>query len=158
MPAAPAAEDVTVAYALVAADGSTSPGMTVREVGEGRAAWLTGWSPGYDFSRVLRSAIFWAAGREAEAGVLDVTGGDDLFVYAYPGTRTVALLNAGDEAVEATVRCDPVILELPVLAPMPVIDAVTGETLGTVAQLGEGLTVTAIPHCMRLLRVGEQRP
>ncbi len=155
--ARPVAEDVRVACALV--DGETvSPGMTVREVGEGRAAWIAGRSDEYAFSRLVRSAIFWAAGREGEAGRLDVTGGDDLFVYAYPDARTIALLSTGDEAVEATVRCDPVILELPILAPMPVIDVATGERLGTVAQLADGLTVTAIPHCVRLLRAGDAGP
>ncbi len=143
-------DDLTVAYALVSDDGVLAPGMTVREVGQGRVVWLAGWSAEYGFSRLLRSAIFWAVGREAEAGVLDVTGGDDLFVYAYPDTRAVALLNAGDEVVEATVRCDRRILG--VATDAVVTDVVTGETLGTAAQLAEGLTVIAIPHCVRLLQ------
>ncbi|MEA3401724.1 MAG: 1,3-beta-galactosyl-N-acetylhexosamine phosphorylase N-terminal domain-containing protein [Armatimonadota bacterium] len=152
--AVPIADDVTVAYALLGEDEEPVVGMTVREVGEGRAAWIAGWSGEYDFSRLLRATILWAAHREDQGGRLDVTG-DDLFVYAYPDARTIALLSIADQPVEASVRCDPTILELPILAPMPISDVATGERLGTVAQLADGLTVTAIPHCVRLLRVGE---
>ncbi|MGC9318498.1 MAG: 1,3-beta-galactosyl-N-acetylhexosamine phosphorylase N-terminal domain-containing protein, partial [Armatimonadota bacterium] len=153
--AMPAADDITVAYALVGGDGEPTPGVTLREVGEGRAAWIAGRSDHYGFSRLLRAVVLWAAHRKDHANRLDVTGGDDLFVYAYPDARTAALLSVGDEPVEATVRCDPAILGLPSASPAPVIDVVTGERLGTVAQLADGLAVTAIPHCTRLLQVGE---
>lgn len=152
--ARPVAEDLTVAYALVGAGETATPGMTVREVGQGRAVWLAGWSAEYGFSRLLRSAIFVAAQREGQATRLDVTGGDGLFVYAWPEARIIALVSEAEQPIEATVRCDPVILVMPVLFPGPVTDVVTGERLGTVAQLSDGLTVTAIPHCMRLLRLG----
>ncbi len=154
--ARPIAEDLTVAYALVGDDGAPAPGMTVREVGEGRAVWLGGWSAEYAFSRLLRSAIFLAAKREGQATRLDVTGGDGLFVYAWPEAHIIALVSEADEPIEATVRCDPVILGMPVLFPGPVTDVVTGERLGTVAQLSDGLTATAIPHCLRLLRPGRR--
>ncbi len=151
--ARPVREDVTVACALVDGD-EVSPGMTVREFGEGRAAWITGWSQEYAFSRLVRSAIFWAAHREAEATRLDVTGGDGLFVWAYPGAGIVALLSNADESAEATVRCDREILG--VAADTPVTDVVTGESLGTAGDLTEGLNMTAVPNCVRLLRVAEQ--
>lgn len=150
--AVPVAEDVTVVCALV--DGETvAPGMTVRPYGQGRAAWIGGLSPEYAFSRLVRSAIFWAAGREAEAARLDVTGGEDLFVWAYPGAGLVALLSTAAESVEATVRCDPAILG--VTAGASVTDVVTGEALGSAGDLAQGLSVTAVPNCVRLLRVGE---
>jgi hypothetical protein len=150
--ALPVRAGVTVACALV--DGEdTAPGMTVREFGEGRAVWITGRSPDYAFSRLVRSAIFWAARREAEATRLDVTGGEGLFVWAYPGAGIVTLLSTSDEPAEAAVRCDRAILG--VEGDAAVTDVVTGETLGTAAELAKGLTVTAIPNCVRLLRVGE---
>ncbi len=127
--------------------------MTVREVGQGRAVWLAGWSAQCGFSRLLRSAIFLATHREAEAGRLDVSGGDELFVYAWPERRMVGLMSQADEPIEATLRCDPTIVSA--AEGEAVIDVVTGETLGAAAQLCDGLTVTAIPHCLRLLRVGE---
>lgn len=46
-------------------------------------------------------------------------------------------------------RCAPRILG--VVADAVVTDVVTGETLGTAAQLAEGLPVIAIPHCVRLV-------
>jgi hypothetical protein len=146
------ADDVTIACILLEGEDA-APGMTVREVGEGRAAWIAGHSPGYAFSRLVRSAIFWAARREAQADRLDVTGGDRLFAWAFPGTGIVAMLSTADEPAEATVRCNRTILGA---APdARVMDVVTGETLGTAADLTGGLAVTAIPNCVRLLRVKE---
>ncbi len=151
--AVPVAEDVTVACALVAGE-TVTPGLAVRDYGEGRVAWITGRSPEYAFSRLVRSAIFWAAHREAEGARLDATGADGLFVWAYPERDIIALLSTGQEPSEATVRCDPAILG--VAADAPVTDVVTGETLGTAADLARGLTVPAVPNCVRLLRVGEE--
>ncbi|NLO06029.1 MAG: hypothetical protein GX131_09420 [candidate division WS1 bacterium] len=148
--ARPVADDATVLAAVVNGE-SVAPGMVMREPGSGRTAWLSGWSNEYAFSRLLRTAIFWAARREGEATRLYVTGGDGLFVYAYPGARSIVLLSASDEPAEATVRCDPAILG--VADDASVVDAVTGETLGSAADLAAGLTVPAVPHCVRLLRV-----
>jgi 1,3-beta-galactosyl-N-acetylhexosamine phosphorylase len=149
------ADGVNVAYALRDDEGM-SPGAVTREVGEGRAAWLCGYSMDYGFSRLVRSAVFWAAGREAEADRLDVTGGEELFVYAYPEARIVALLSASADSCEATVRCAPEILGLPEDARCRVTDIATGEVLAEAADLAQGLTVTAVPHCTRLLRVSAE--
>ncbi len=144
-----------VAYALRDGEGM-SPGAVTREVGQGRAAWLCGYSSDYGFSRLIRSAIFWAAAREDEAARLDVTGGENLFVYAYPEAQIIALLSASDEPAKATVRCAPEILGLPEDARCRVTDIATGEVLAEAADLAQGLTVTAIPHCTRLLRVSAE--
>jgi hypothetical protein len=148
--ALPIADDVTVAAALV--DGESAvPGVTVRQFGRGRVVWITGWSHDYSFSRLVRSAVQWASGYDPTAMPLDVTGGEDLFVYAYPGRDIVALLSTADEPAEAVVRCHPRVLG--VEGDARVADIVTDETLGTAAELADGLTVTAIPNCVRLLRV-----
>ncbi|MFO8081281.1 MAG: hypothetical protein R6V07_13400, partial [Armatimonadota bacterium] len=148
--AVPVRDNVTVACVLVD-EGETSPGVTLREFGEGRAVWITGRSPEYAFSRLVRSAIFWAAQKETEAARLDVTGGDGLFTWAFPGAGMIAILSTADETAEATVHCDPAILG--VSGGSRVSDVVTGETVGTAADLAEGVTLTAIPNCVRLLRV-----
>jgi hypothetical protein len=150
--ATPVHPETEVVCALVQGE-RTAPGMTVREFGDGRAVWISGWSGQYAFSRLVRSAIFWAAHKEAEAARLDVTGGDGLFVWAYPEADTIALLSMSDEPIEATVRCDPAILGVGKGA--AVTDVVTEETLGTAAELADGLTVSAVPNCVRLLRVEE---
>ena len=82
-----------------------------------------------------------------------MTGGEGLFVWAYPGAGIVALLSTSDEPAEAIVRCDRAILGTTPDA--PVTDVVTGEALGVAADLEGGITVNAIPNCVRLLRVGE---
>ncbi len=152
--AATVSDDVHVPWALETDEGGWLPGVAYRQAGEGRSVWLCGYSADYGFSRLLRSAIFWAAGREAEAARLDATGGEGLFVYAYPEARVVALLNASDEPVQATVRCAPEILGLPAGAKCRVTDVATGEEIGAAVDLGEGLEVTAVPRCVRLLSVG----
>lgn len=63
----------------------------------------------------------------------------------------VGLVNEGDAPAQATLRCAPAVLGMP--ADTPVTDIVTGEKVGTAAQLAEGLSVTAVPGCLRLLRV-----
>lgn len=142
-------DDVTVAWGLV--DGEqVAPGVTLREVGEGRAAWLAGCSPEYRFSRLLRSIILWASRREEQAGRLDVSGGEELFAWAYPEAGMIALLSTADEPADASVTCDPAIIGAE--ADATVTDVVTGETLGSAAELSEGLPVRALPHCTRLLR------
>ena len=150
--ARPIADDVTIAAMLVDGD-QTAPGMTVREVGEGRAVWITGRSPQYAFSRLVRSAIYWAAQKEAQADRLDVSGGEGLFVWAYPGADMIALLSTSNDSAEATVRCAPAILG--VTGDARVTDVVTGEALGSAADLADGITLTAVPNCVRLLRVEE---
>ncbi|HUS80782.1 MAG TPA: lacto-N-biose phosphorylase central domain-containing protein, partial [Armatimonadota bacterium] len=119
------AADATVAYALQAGEGRWTPGVVLRQAGEGRCAYLCGYSPDYAFSRLLRSAMFWAAQAEERAAWLDVTGGDNLFAYAYPQARMIALLSGADQPVQATVRCSPQVLGPDVAGASPVVDVVT---------------------------------
>jgi 1,3-beta-galactosyl-N-acetylhexosamine phosphorylase len=146
-------DDVTVAYALEREDGDFSPGLTFREVGEGRGVHVCGYSREYAFYRLLRAAIYWAANREAEARQLEVEGGENLFIYAYPDLRIIALLSTDDEPAHATIRCAPTVLGLPADAACQVFDLVTEEELSPAANLAQGLAVTTVPHCVRLLRV-----
>ncbi len=146
-------EDVTVAYALEGEEGGFSPGVTFRQAGEGRAVHVCGYSRDYAFYRLLRAAIYWAANREAEARQLEVEGGENLFVYAYPDLSIIALLSTDDEPAQATIRCAPTVLGLPADAACQISDLVTEEELSAAANLAQGLTVTTVPHCVRLLQV-----
>jgi hypothetical protein len=151
------ARDATILYAVRGAEGAMWPGALVRPHGQGRVVYLSGHSPQFGFYRLLRRAIFWAARHESDAERLSVEGADDLYVYAYPQSKTIALLNTGDEPADATLTCDPAILGLGEgLA--AIADVASGERVfrGPAARLSAGVELGAIPHCVRLLEASAQ--
>ncbi len=146
------AADADVVAALDDGQGHLTPGLVARQVGRGRVVWLAGYARGDDFSRLLRHALFWAAGREADEVRLEVDG-DGLFVYAYPSRRLLVVHNDQAQTRSATVRCDPAIVGLSA-ATLTLTELVTGETRTvTVADLRAGTPLPVAPHAMALWRV-----
>ncbi len=138
---------------LLRSGNITSPGVAVCEPGKGRVVYVCGWSSEYAFSRLIRRAVFWAARREADAARLDVSGGDGLFVYAYPNERILALANDSHAPVKAVLRCDPAIFGAK--TNLRLADAAANRRLweGNAAELAAGVPVEAAARCVRLIQV-----
>ena len=152
------AESILLA-AHVARDGARAPGMLAREADAGRVVYVCGNSPDYAFSRLLRNAIFWSCRRETDARRLDVSGGTELFSYAYPAKQLLVVHNGNPEQVEATVRCDPSILGQQADTPLRVRDIVLGSTTDvTGRQLGEGVALPVAPHAIGLWHIAPPAP
>jgi hypothetical protein len=124
-------------------------------MGKGRCMYLASWSRDYAFYRLMRRAIFWAAHAEERFSALDLTSADDLFAYAYPSAGMIAVLNAGTEKANATLRCDPTILKIGADSKLRLEDIVTGKNMfaGTGAALAGGARMDLLPNCVVLLRI-----
>ncbi|NOZ23850.1 MAG: hypothetical protein GXP25_22455, partial [Planctomycetes bacterium] len=147
------AKDAKTLFAATDTKGAVSPGMVVRRIGSGRTVYLASYSRGYDFYRLLRRSIFWAAKAEERFGRLDITGADDVFAYAYPSAGMIALLNQGKEKATAKLRCHPSILRLDADATVRLKDVATGKSIfsGAASELAKGITVEILPNCVMLL-------
>jgi hypothetical protein len=143
------------AKVLCAASGGEGavPGVVLSEPGKGRVVYLSGWSAEYAFSRLMRRAVFWVARREADCDRLDISGGEDLYVYAFPNERVLVLANNAAAPAKATVRCDPSIFGAK--GTLRLVDAATGQTAweGDAEKLRPGILVETIPRCARLLQL-----
>ncbi|MEW6356082.1 MAG: lacto-N-biose phosphorylase central domain-containing protein [Planctomycetota bacterium] len=149
------AEGAVSLFAASDKDGKMSPGVVARQVGEGRCIYFASYSQGYDFYRLFRRAIFWAAKAEYRFGKLDIAGANDIFVYAYPSASLIALLNSGAEKATATLACDPAIFNLKPDAKIALRDAVTNDAVfsGEGSHLCKGIPVEVMSDCVVLLNV-----
>jgi hypothetical protein len=142
-------------------EGAT-PGVVVSEQGKGRVAYLCGWSSEYAFSRLVRRAVFWVARREADFDRLDVTGGEDLFIYAYPAEHLLAVASNAKVPANARLRLDPAILQANkgpgakrAIYDLRLVDITTEQKIweGDAKELAEGVSIGTVPRCVRLLRL-----
>jgi hypothetical protein len=142
-------------FALRDAQGESSPGVVARRCGKGRAVYLAGWSSEFAFTQLLRRVMFWAAGKEGLWTRLSVSGAEDVFVYAYPQVKMVALLNNRSTSAQVIMRCDPAIFNVQPGVSCRLVDGATHETLwkGSARELARGLRVTAVGNCVRFLRL-----
>jgi len=157
-PVALEASDATLIAGRVDRKGAVTPGVIARQVGAGRVVYVCGHSVDPGFARLLRNALFWTAGREADASRLDVDGPGAL-VYAYPAKRLLAMHNGSAEAIRPTVRCDADIFGLGSASALRLVDVVEGQaTEATPAALRQGLTLPAPPNAVSLWRIEDKQP
>ena len=149
------AQDAAVLFAAADAAGKLSPGAVVREAGRGRCVYLAAYSKGYDFCRLMRRCVFWAAKSEDRFGDLDATGAADVFAYAYPSANMLALMRDVETACTAQLRCRPRIFGLGPATRVNLVDAATGKAVfsGAGAQLASGVDVPLPADCVRLLHL-----
>ncbi len=149
------ARDAAVLFAAADPAGKLSPGVVARTVGRGRSVYLSAYSQSYDFSRLMRRCVFWAAHAESKFDDLDATGAANVFAYAYPSANMLALLRDAETACTVQLRCQPRIFGLNPAARVKLVDAATGETVfaGPATQLAAGVAVPLPADCVRLLRV-----
>lgn len=76
--------------------------VAVNEFGAGRSVYISGLPYGWAQNRLMRRAVYWAAGKEAE---FELYAARDPRVecHYYPAARKLAVANAADEKVETTV-------------------------------------------------------
>ena len=149
----PVGQDVAIVYRGSADDGAP-PMVTARDAGQGRAVWIGGFAKSAEFAALLRRAIFWSAKQEALLQVLD-SAPLTTRTYLYPSERLLIVFQPAAEDVDATVRCDPELLDAQPAAQYRLVDILHDRPVATVSaqQMRDGFGLPLAGRTARVLRV-----
>ncbi len=132
------------------------PAVMARNAGQGRTAYISGYSVGPAYGRILQRAVFWAAGKEALWTRLEADS-PDVSVYAYPAARLLVAANNTRAPRQCTVRADFQALGFDVRpnTELALRDAVTGAVVarGAPGTLATGFNCEVTGRVVRFLHV-----